>query len=304
MEQDYSLYGLGFFTLFVVGICFSVTRPAVKILEQTQSKLLFRIRPVLFWGIAVFFWGLGLLFLVSPFLIYTPVTTLTCNRSVPPLSFTTTEPAPSVCDLVKENWLGIEKNHIAISSLQRATLETEPARDAKTRLHYRVVLLTSEDKIPFVSHLDDFEYEEWQTRTAQINTFVKNPTAALRIQQDRRILGYASFGIGSFLALVGFFAVAAPPTITCTLAQESNSLTLKRQKYFGANTLTFKLSLDDILKVLLERSRDNGQVIERVTLKLTSGECFPLTYSYDSLGGKQQISTFIRSFLRTSKNKE
>ncbi len=293
--------------LFAFGIGFLVTHPAIQFVEQTQNSLVFRIQPLFVWVIGMVVSGLGFLVLIIP-LTLIPITILTCNRPVPPFSLTNSKDIPSLigCELVAKDWREKIKSNTPILGLQGATLEIETKHKRKKNPPFRLVLLTDKGQVPFPWHFRDSDYEKWQNLTAKINTFIKNPQeASLLVQQDERSLGCASVKLASFLWLVSFLVLAAAPIITCTLAQESNSLTLKRQKYFGAKSLTFKLSLDDISEVLLERNNGGGEgITERVTLKLTSGELFPFTYSYDSLGGKQQLAILIRKFLKMSKTQK
>lgn len=79
------------------------------------------------------------------------------------------------------------------------------------------------------------------------------------------------------------------------LAKNNNNFIIERKTWF--KTKIFQVNLDKIADVVIENS-DSGELItDRIAFKLSSGECIPLTYTYNSLGGKQELVYCIRKFL-------
>lgn len=301
MHQHYSWGILGL--ILFGGIWFAITRPNVKLLEQTPNKLAFRILPTFFWGVELFFAGIGLLsFLFA--LTLTPVTTLTCERSTPSqLSSATIQdaPAPATCELLKFNWLGLEKSKISISGLQGATVETkiDTYSDGKMFSVYRVILFTNGSDVPFTNEYSANDDVSRQALISQINTFVENPLqASLLVQQDNRLFGVISIGISSFFVLLSILVIAVVPVVLCIFDKELNSVTIKRRRWFSEEA--FQHSLREISNVQVECVA-NDDWVYRVTLNLESGEKIPLTWFYTSgFEEKQYIVASIKSFLNSS----
>ena len=65
-------------------------------------------------------------------------------------------------------------------------------------------------------------------------------------------------------------------------------------------TLTSKLALNEIDRALVEY----GETTSRISLILNSGKKFPLTYIYDSAGGKEEIVNAIEQFIESYKSKQ
>lgn len=307
VEQHDSFYGWGILGLVFFGaIWFCITRPNLKMLEQTPNKLAFRISITFFWGVGVFLAGIGLLSLLFT-LTLTPVTTLTCNRTAPSqLSPTTLQdtPASAMCELVGINWFGGEKSKTFISGLQGATAETKIKKDSdgKTTSVYRVVLHTNGGNVPFIEEYTAYDNENRQTLIYQINAYVENSLqASLAVQEDDRLVGYTGFGIGFFFLLLSLLVAAAFPVVTCILDKELNRMTIKRQKWLSEKVFEYPLS--DILDVKVEYAGDDSWMY-RVTLIMVSGESLPLRYSYTSdFEEKQQIAIYIRRFLSLSSSR-
>ncbi|MGL4622289.1 MAG: hypothetical protein ACRCZS_25065 [Chroococcidiopsis sp.] len=286
------------------GVLFAITRPTVKILEQLPNKLAFRIRPTFFWGIEVFFAGIGLLLLLFT-LTFTPVTTLTCNRTAPlQLSPITLQDAPAsaMCELVRINWFGGEKSKTFISGLQGATEETKIKKDDNgiTTSVYRVVLHTNRDNVPFTEKYTAYDNENRQTLISQINTFVENPLqASLTVQEDDRLIGYGVFGIAGFFILVSLVIIAVIPAITYTFDKNINSVIVKQQSWFRAQVSQH--SLNEILNAQVEYNSSDQGLAFRVALSLISGKSLPLTSYYTSGSEeKKYLAALITSFLNSS----
>lgn len=300
-------YGWQLLVLVYFGcVWFAITRPSVKILEQTPNKLAFRIRPTFFWGIEVFFGGIGLIALLVTLTI-APITTLNCDRSAVNLSPPTLQNTPNsaMCELVGINWLGLETSKTMISGLQAATVETEIKKDTDNKTtynYYRVVLNTKEGDVPFTENYTatEYDYENRQALVSQINIFVENPLqASLKVQQDDKLFGYTGFGISSFFLFLSLLVIAVVPVINCTLDKELDRITIKRQRLFG--TKEIQHSLSEISNVQVEYSSGDEGGTYRVTLNLSAGDNLPLTRFYTSgFKEKHYIAVLIKNFLNLS----
>ncbi len=304
MQQDYG-WGL-FWLIFGGGVLLVITHPTVKILEQLPNKLIIRIRPTFFWGVALFFAGVGLFLLLSS-LTLTPVTTLTCERSAPlQLSLTSIQDAPTFprCELAEINWLGREKSKTFISELQGATTETKIRKDKHgiTISTYRVMLQTSGGNVPFTNEYTAYDEQSRQALVFQINAFIQAPMqASLVVQENERLLGYFGFGIAGFFEVVSILVIAVAPVVTCFFDQESDSVTIRRHNWFGAKV--FQHSLHEISGAKVELSNGGGLTF-RVTLTLWSGKTLPLTRFYSSGSEeKQQVAIYIQKFLSLSSSR-
>lgn len=297
------------FLVYVGAVWFAITRPSVKVLEQTSNKLLFRLRPTLAWGVEIFFGGIGLLFLVFCVLYFTPITTLTCDRSTTEFSITTLQNTSdsAICELVGVNWLGLEKSKTLISGLQRAIEETKADKDENGKISYRygVLLQTIEGNVPFTEFYfgSEYDYEERQALISQINAFIENPSqTSLKVQQDDRLTGFIGFCISRFFFFISLLIMALCPVITCTFDKEVDHMIIKRWRWFGEKI--FEHSINEISDVKVEDSSTDEGSVYRVTLTLSSGENVSLTRSYTSgFEEKQYIAKLIKSFLNLGRFK-
>lgn len=294
------------FLVYLGVVWFAFTRPSVKVLEQTSNKLVFRLRPTFAWGVEGFLSGIGLLFLVLV-LNFTPITTLTCDRSTTDIATLQNTSNSAICELVGVNWLGLEKSKTLISGLQQAIEETKADKDENGKISYRygVLLQTIEGNVPFTEYYfgNEYNYEERQELISQINAFIENPSqTSLTVQQDDRLTGFVGLCISGFFFFLSLLIMALCPVITCSFDKELDRMTIKRQRWFGEKILEY--SINEISDVKVEDSSTDDGSVYRVTLTLSSGENVSPTRSYTSgFEEKQYIAKLIKSFLNLGKFK-
>ena len=298
MEQDLTLLILSFFALWVFGLWFIWSRPALEIKKLTPSKLTLNIYPVILRIIARNHQLLGVILLLFPIWATPQITTLTCKRAFPSSSLEKIELTSDIvrCEIEEIGWFGHLKN-IPLAQLQGANLK--PSFGKAREISYQVILLTNKNKIPLRWH-GDFQCESYEALTTRINAFVKNPTDnTLSVQQDEREFGYFFLGLGIFLFWLSFLFVGIGTTSQCTLEPDSNSFTLQHQRFFGLKTFQDKLALNDIAQARVEYGEGfKTTSTSRITLILNTGEKLPLNPVYSS-GGKEEIATAIDKFLKS-----
>lgn len=115
--------------------------------------------------------------------------TLTCQR---------VEQTQGSCQLVTSGLLGSDEITIPLNQLQNAKLEL--ISGPRGGGGYRVVLLTDDGEIPFISAWNP-SVQEKQKKADLINAFIGNPReTSLRVQQDER---WSAYSVGGFLILGG-----------------------------------------------------------------------------------------------------
>ncbi len=127
----------------------------MKIVQQTSSELTLRLRPVGLWIFGGIFAAAGLAVIV----FFGRATALTCKR---------VEPTQVSCELTESGLPGVQLREISVSGLYGAEVETHTNSDGNT---YRVVLLTSEGKVPFTVIYSSGS-EAKQITASHIATFV------------------------------------------------------------------------------------------------------------------------------------
>lgn len=191
MEQDYSLSGLVFFFLFAGGIWFCISRPAVKIVEQKQSKLVFYIRPIFVWGVTFFLGGLGFLFLVSFLLIlffkiqqndqtlgytyfeigaFLAMVSFLLIAAVPTIICTLNQESNNL-SLERHSYMGAKKEsfQVSLDNISEVLLESSDGSEGMT---YRVTFkLTSNERLP-LTYTYSSGYEEKQQLAICIRKFL------------------------------------------------------------------------------------------------------------------------------------
>lgn len=239
---------IGLFTLICLGIWLFATRPAFSILEQTPSRLVFRIRPTFARAVSTFFGGVALLFTIFT-LQNAPLTILNCKHSIPTSSLLPSyqQLTSPNCELVSINWLGKEANRIIFSKVQQATLEMKAESYSYARLvSYRAILLTEKGNIPLTESYVSIKtraYENMRNLVVKINDFIKNSDAvSLRVQYEDKISGYTYFVIAVGFWLIAWLVIVTVPFINCSFDKQIDSISLERRNFFGKKAVRCKLS--------------------------------------------------------------
>ena len=217
MNLDFSSISVGVlsiisFGVVIVGAIVCLICSPVQFLENTQTRLIFQIRPIILLPFSAFLVGIGVFVIGVGVVSAAPVVTLTCDR--PALIATPIALAPSIdsanasldCELKEFSLLGIMNNLTSFSDLQGATIESvtsDSDRDFDPAL--QIMLMRSDSVIPFgkfVFHLEK-NVSHLEQLVAQINTFIDTPLIpSLVVQDENRSAIYLIVGIGAcFLAI-------------------------------------------------------------------------------------------------------
>jgi hypothetical protein len=302
MVEDKSYIGSAIIALIGLGMYLCFISKRYKVLEETENKFIFQIRPTISWAIGVFFGSIAFLFILST-LFFPPVTILTCKYF--PESYVDRQ-YPS-CQLVAISWIGTAQNKTLIPELQAALLVADSTTDinvSKFNL-YRIVLIANENNIFFRENYvykSTPEYKNLLTIASQINSFITKPLRnTLKVEQDGKIIGYAGFGICAFFSLITFLILTVSPYVTCSFERELEIVTIKRRNLFGNKVLEDKIS--NIVGVEVE-TRSGEDITFRLTLMLASGEKLPLTYFFTSEGWQEEqlFANRIQKFLGIAQN--
>ena len=302
MLADKFYTGSGIFALICLGMYLCFICKSYKILEETENKLIFQIRPTFFLAIGVFFGAISFLFILSV-LFFSPVTILTCKYS--PLS-SIDQHYPS-CRLVAISWIGTEQNKTLIPELQAALIEAklDTDKDSSTFNRYRIVLIADKNNIPF---REDYvyksmpEYKHLLAIAGQINSFIAKPLQNyLIVEQNEKDFGYVGLGICAFFSLITFLLLTVFPYITCSFNKELNLITIERSNLFGKKIFVDKIS--NIIAVNVEEQSGTENDTYRLTLMLASGEKLPIRYFFTSgWQEKQLFANLIKEFLGIAQN--
>ena len=315
MNLDFSTISLEVVLLISFGVViFSVivclTRSPIQFLENTQTKLVFRIRPIILLPFAACLVGIGIFFIGVGLVTASPVVTLTCDRPALTASPVPLDPSissssgPLDCELKECSLLGSVTTLTSFSDLQGATIESvisDSARDIEPAL--QIMLMRSDTVIPFgqfVFHLKQ-DASHLEQLVAQINTFVDTPLiSSLTVQDENRSAIYLIVGIGVCFWLLSVVLINVFPTTICQFDRDSLQFTLERYRYFGRILSTrIQHSIRHISKAEVEHSGDGaGIMTSRIILHLESAQTLALTPYSDSLGGKHNAVTTINQFLK------
>ena len=249
----------------------------MKIVQQTPKLLILQLRPMGLWIVGILLGSAGFFgFLMSQ------NTTLTCSRN-----------EPANCQLVTSRLLGLNsKRIIPVNTLRGATVEESEDDDG---ISYRVIILTTGDKVPFTYYYSNSGFDDKQAIASHIEEFVKNPqiTSLKEEQNDQSFFNF--FWLCIILA-VGCCMLLMIPVVTCIFDKTLNTLTIKRQGLLGTKVIEHRL--DEIKDVLVEHNVIEDSEGYRVTIVLVGELSLPLT-SYYSSGrkSKQETVSCIKSFL-------
>lgn len=251
----------------------------MKILHKTEKLLTLRLRPVWVWILGGMFAACGF----SLIAIFAQVTTFTCTRI-----------EPTNCKLVTSGLLASKPKEFSLNMLQGAKVEGDNRSGRNST--YRVIILTSNGKVPFTSYFDS-DHSKKETIVSHITNFVSNPKiTSLTEKQDDRLWMYL---IGGIFVTGGLIALLAS-VVTCVFDKTLDILTIKQQGLLGTKFIEHRLS--EIEDVLVEKSNTNDSSSYRVTIVLVSGDRLPLTSYYSSdRTSKQETASCIKSFLNFNK---
>ncbi|WP_298913869.1 hypothetical protein [uncultured Nostoc sp.] len=252
----------------------------MKILHKTENLLILRLRPVWVWILGGILAASGF----SVIAIFAQVTTFTCTRI-----------EPTNCKLVTSGLLASKPKEFSLNMLQGAKVE-ESSNDSHGSSTYRVIILTSNGKVPFTSYFDS-DHSKKEIIVSHITNFVSNPKiTSLTEKQDDRLWMYL---IGGIVATGGLITLLAR-VVTCVFDKTLDILTIKQQGLSGTKFIEHRLS--EIEDVLVEKSNTNDSSTYRVTIVLVSGDRLPFTSYYSSdRTSKQEMASCIKSFLNLNK---
>lgn len=243
----------------------------MKIVQQTPKLLILQLRPMGLWIVGILLGSAGFFgFLMSQ------NTTLTCSRN-----------EPANCQLVTSRLLGLNsKRIIPVNTLRGATVEESEDDDG---ISYRVIILTTGDKVPFTYYYSNSGFDDKQAIASHIEEFVKNPQIT-SLKEEQNDQSFFDFFWWCIIVAVGILLMT--PVVTCIFDKTLNTLTIKRQGLLGTKVIEHRLN--EIKDVLIED--DDGTY--RVTIVLVGELSLPLT-SYYSSGSKskQETVSCIKSFL-------
>jgi hypothetical protein len=299
MLGDKSYTGAGILALICLGMYLCFVSKSYKILEETKNRLIFQIRPTLFWAIGVVFGSIAFLFILVIW-FFSPITTLTCEY------FTSINKDYPSCQLVAISWIGTEQNKTLIPELQAALLEAklETDKDNSTFNRYRIVLIADKNNFLF---REDYvyksmpEYKNLSAIAGQINSFIAEPSQNyLIVEQNEKAFGYVGLGICTVFSLITFLVLTVFPYITCSFDKELNIVTIERSNLFGKKIFADRIS--NIIAVNVEESGTESDTY-RLTLMLASGEKLPIRYFFTSgWQEKQFFANLIKKFLGIAQN--
>lgn len=258
----------------------------MKITQHTPTQLTLRHTPVALWILGSFFTIIGVITLI----LFSKASTFSCER---------VQTNQGNCELIHAHFVISKTILISLHELKNAEVVMTRNRQIDSffllKPHYRVTLLTSNQRIP-LSFYGSTNREKQDTIAAKINGFLKNvEESSLLIKQDNRWLIYS---ISCLLIIIGLFAELSK-ILTITFDKTQESLKIERQGLLG--TQTFEYSLEDIKKIKLNTSFafNSKTVFYQVVLLLKSGEGIPLTPS-SSIGKakKQNRVDQITQFLQ------
>jgi hypothetical protein len=258
----------------------------MKITQHTPTQLTLRHTPIALWLIGSIFTIIGVITLI----LFSKASTFTCER---------VQPNQGNCELIHAHFVISKTLIISLHELKNAEIVMTRNRQIDSffllKPHYRVTLLTSNQRIP-LSIYGSTKREKQDIIAAKINAFLKNAEAtSLLIKQDNRWLIYFISGL---LIIIGLFAELSK-ILTITFDKTQESLKIERHGLLG--TQCIEHSLQEIKKVKLNTSFafNSRTVFYQVVLLLKSGEGIPLTPS-SSLGKikKQNRVDQITQFLQ------
>lgn len=256
---------ISFFVTVLVIILFLVTRPQVKVFEQTNQKLILQIRMPAWRAASLFFAG----FLIIPGLLIIfatstlpVITTLNCHRYT--LDSWNLNNISVTCDLKATNWL---------------------------------LQVTSNETISFNSHpyeiKDIRNYIKLQEIESSINYFSKKSSEkSLEVKFYDIKLGFVGFGFGILLCVLSIPIIIIVPFDTYTFDKKNNLVTLSNYKWF--RTQVVKRPLNDVVNLEVVKADGEDGKVYLFKLILQSGDKLPLNACYTSFND-QEIQTVVNS---------
>jgi hypothetical protein len=257
----------------------------MKITQHTPTQLTLRHTPIVLWLIGSFFTIIGVITLI----LFSKASTLSCER---------VQGNQGTCELIHAHFVISKTLIISLQELKNAEVVMTRNRQIDSffilKPHYRVTLLTSNQRIP-LSFYGHTNRETQDIIAAKINHFLKNTDhPSLQIKQDKRWVIYL---ISALLIIIGLFAELSK-IFSITFDKRQNTLKIERQGLLGTQSIEYSLQDIKIIKLNTSFAFHSKTVFYQVVLLLKSGEAIPLTRN-SSLGidKKQQLVDYIKQFL-------
>ncbi len=251
----------------------------MRILEQSNTRLVLREMPI-------FLWLFGGVFAVSGLLVMLALRegTLTCRRP---------EPSLARCVVSNSSVLGLFRTTTPVEGLSGAYVHSSTDSDGDTT--YQVILLTADGEVELTGHTSS-GFEDKDAVVQAINAFLADPLAReLSVQQDERLFG-AIFG-GIFVAVGTLVGAGMGRIVTADFNKSHGTLTLTRRGLLGNRVDEYPIR--NVVDVNVDSQRGSkGGTTYRVSLRLSDGQAIaPVSYFSSGSGGKRKAADAIRDFL-------
>ena len=255
----------------------------MNIKMPSATQLILKNRIIFLWvfGFVMITFGVVMLFMLGG------KTTITCSRS---------GKQAGKCQIISSSLLTSRTTQLALKDLQGAELDVSSTSNGDT---YRVVLLTTQGKMPFTSYYSSSSGIK-QRVVEEVNAFLQNPAAkSLLTTQDEGTLSFiiALFMAGFGILMIFFFG---RPT-TYDFNKASGLLTVTHTSLFNVSQQEYPLH--DIKGVTIDTSYSGRSGTYRVVLLMAGGNRLPMTTFLSSgLKDKQLDAAAIMEFLNLKEN--
>lgn len=235
----------------------------MKVIHQTQNKLIMQFRPWFSWMLVSVFNFCGLICLFTiPMVTWN---TFACNRN---LSLST----QGQCTLTHHSWIAKSQRGWQLEQIKGISIEPEGfQKNGSPR--YRIDLHTTEGIVPIV----DRASTDLSPGIAQeIQQFLDNSQQSSFKQRDDRLNIFFPFML--CLAFSGLFSILGT-MVTLEISKYAQQLTLRRRNLLGTRTITYPL--DQIVDVIVQKQW-GGRVspMGRLAIVLKDGKKI-VVHSYD-----------------------
>jgi hypothetical protein len=254
-------------------------RLLMKVIEETQTRLVIKHQPIAKWLSGGLLLVLGLSYWIYLIGFDFSSLRLTCNRSAPP---------EINCELKRFTLLGrMEK--LKIFDPQQAYIQTKTG--SKGSKSYQVIIVSKFGEFPLLSQIG---YQENQVFVSKLNSFISSNESFIILQQNHRdyLLTVSLF----ILAMIGTGAFfVTEHTTNCTFYKSLNIVFIERKSLRGNKKIEYPL--EEIASLYIKDKRFKRRYLYRAIIFIKNGKEIPINPQYTDQKSVENVVARIRQFL-------
>jgi len=250
----------------------------MKVVEETQTRLVIKHRPIVNWILGIALFTIALFNLIPAICFDFNYLSLTCTRSL----------LPEInCELKKFTFMG-SMEEMTIFAPEKAYIQPETRNK-----NSQVIIVNKLRKFPL---FPDISYKEDEIFIDKFNSFINSRERFLSLNQNNREY-YIFSSVWTLIVLVTGIFLATTPATTCTFDKNINKVLIQSKKLRINKVVEYPL--EEIIHFYVKDKRYRNSTISQAVISIKDAKEIPINPQYTDKRSVENAVARIRHFLNT-----